>query len=1191
MHRGVGWLMAITMATGTAAAAAPGALAAPGDMDRRGTLAAAPDTAAARRALEDRLGDLATVRTAPDGAVAQIGSPARLLTGPSSASPEDVALGYVRDHRDVFGLGEDDVAHLQLVARAVSPDGITHLRYNQVLDGVRSYDSGLAAHVTRDGRLISVSGAPLPGASLDTTAPKLSAGAGLGAARASAGGSGLAPAVTAAARGRSTFSTGETAQLLWAATADGPRLTWSVQVHGADGDLYLVQVDAADGTALARTPLTDHLGQARHFVKDPDFAPAVTTTMPTDWYDDSAGGTRLWGNLARTYVDPDDQDPVPGSEAGGTRVQIPASGTSGGGPDWLYAQSTSFPGATPCATSGCTWNSADITTATVNRFEAATNAHVLVSRFHDHLAQPPIGFDEASGNFQRVNAGAAGAGDDYVRVEVDDGQGFNNANFSTPADGFAPRMQMYLFSTRDVNGADAADVVYHEYGHGLSSRLVVNASGASTLNSAQAGMMGEAWGDFYALDLLNAEGSLPDTAARGEVKTGSYVIGPGGVRSKPIDCPANAGGVACDGYSGTPVTGGYTYGDLAGTNNTSPHNGGEVWAETLWDLRAAVGRTAALTLVTGGLRLSPANPSMLDARDAILQEAVALRSAPGAADDLYSTVWAVFAARGMGGGATTPSADSTTPHEAFDAPVGLRAGTATVSDPYPGGDADGLFEPGETVSVAQPLTGVGLVDLGGVTGTLSTTAPGASVLDGTAAWPLLGRGRTAVNSDPLLVALPAASCATPLTLDLAATSPEGGAASTVRVDTRPSDRTVVDIPDNATATATFRAYGTGSITDVDLRIDELRHTYVGDLVITLSHDGVTATVFDPVDTFSADDLVDLIVDDEAGSAMPSTGSGPITGRVRPSVPGALAAFDGHPVTGTWTLTLTDHGAGDAGRLYRWGLDGPQVGCSPAEVPAAETADAADVAQTAATVRGSVTPNGRATGLRFAYGKTTAYGRATAAQDVGAGGAAVAGSAALTGLEPGTTYHVRAEAIREGGVVAVGGADRTFTTAPAPSDGTTTTPSGGTTTTPSGGSAPPSNRTTTPPAPAALVPDRTAPAFATRPAVTLAKRKGGRRAATAAFALSEPATVTVALTRKVAGVKSGKRCVAKTAKRRGRRCDRLVAVGRPLRKAFTTTTGLKLALGRLAKGGYVATLTATDAAGNPSAPVKVTFTVR
>jgi hypothetical protein len=1156
VHRRTGWLLAIATLVGMAGATTASAAQPPGDMDRRGVREAVTP---ARAALDARLG---------------------LLTGPSNARPEDVALGYVRDHRDAFGLDDQDISHLELVARAVSPDGITHLRYNQVLDGIRSYDSGLSAHVTRDGRLIAVSGAPLPGAALDATAPKLSAGAGLGAARAAAGGSVQAPAVDATARGRATFATGESAQLLWAATKDGPRLTWSVQVDGAEGDLYRVQVDAADGTPLVRTALTDDLGKARYYVKDPDFAPAVQTTMPAAWFDDNDSGARLWGNLARTYVDPNDQDPAAGSEIGGTRVQIPATAASDGGPDWLYGVTT-FPGATPCPASGCTWDSATPSTATTNRAQAAVNAHVLVSRFHDHLAQPPIGFDEASGNFQRVNAGAAGAAGDYVQVEIDDGQGLNNANFSTPSDGSAPRMQMFLFTTRDANGADVADVVYHEYGHGLSNRLVVNASGGSVLSPggvSQGAMMGEAWSDFYALDLLNAEGSVSDTAAPAEVTTGGYLVGPGGIRSKPIDCPVDPGGIAGCNLNGTAtsILGGYTYADIANTNNTSPHNGSEVWAETLWDLRAAVGRTAALALVTGGMRLSPAFPTMLDMRDAILRQAVAMRSAPGAADDHYATAWQVFAARGMGAGATTTGSASTTPAEAFDAPSGLRAGTATVTDPYPGGDADGLFEPGETVAIAQPLTGIGLVDLAGVTGTLSTGAPGAAIVDGTAAWPLLGRGRTASNADALTVKLPATSCDTPVALSLAATSGEGGAASAITVDTRPSDRAVVAIPDNQTVTTTFRAYGAGAISDVDLRIDELRHTFVGDLVIKVSHDGVTATAFDPADDFAADDLVDLVLDDEAASALPTTGSGPITGRRRPSVPGALAAFDGHPAAGVWTLSITDIATDDAGQLRRWGLDGPQVGCSPLEIPAADTADAADVTAEGATARGSVTPNGRATGLRFAYGTTTAYGSATATQDAGAGGAAVAGTAALGGLAPSTTYHVRAEAIRENGVVAVAGPDRTFTTAPAPArTGPPSTPPGG---------------------PPAVVPptvDKVPPAFSTRPKVTLAKAKKGKRAATATFALSEAATVRATLTRRAAGVKSGSKCVKKTAKRRkGKACALFVPTGRPVSKAFTTTTGLKLALGSLKKGTYVVTLTATDKAGNRAAkPATVTFTVR
>ena len=73
-----------------------------------------------------------------------------------------------------------------------------------------------------------------------------------------------------------------------------------------------------------------------------------------------------------------------------------------------------------------------------------------------------------------------------------------------------------------------------------------------------------------------------------------------------------------------------------------------MWAETLWDLRTAVGRDAALKLIAGGMRLTPDDPSMLDARDAILRQALAMRSAPGAVDDYSARPGRVFQARGMG---------------------------------------------------------------------------------------------------------------------------------------------------------------------------------------------------------------------------------------------------------------------------------------------------------------------------------------------------------------------------------------------------------------------------------------------------------------------------------------------------------------------------------------------------------------
>ena len=49
------------------------------------------------------------------------------------------------------------------------------------------------------------------------------------------------------------------------------------------------------------------------------------------------------------------------------------------------------------------------------------------------------------------------------------------------------------------------------------------------------------------------------------------------------------------------------------------HADGEIWGETLWDLRTALGSATTENLVTRAMELSPSNPSMLDERNAILQ--------------------------------------------------------------------------------------------------------------------------------------------------------------------------------------------------------------------------------------------------------------------------------------------------------------------------------------------------------------------------------------------------------------------------------------------------------------------------------------------------------------------------------------------------------------------------------------------
>jgi hypothetical protein len=81
---------------------------------------------------------------------------------------------------------------------------------------------------------------------------------------------------------------------------------------------------------------------------------------------------------------------------------------------------------------------------TGNRAVAVQNLFYLNNVVHDRLYRH--GFDELNGNFQINNFGKGGLANDAVLAEAQDGSGTDNANFATPADGQAPRMQMYVWT-------------------------------------------------------------------------------------------------------------------------------------------------------------------------------------------------------------------------------------------------------------------------------------------------------------------------------------------------------------------------------------------------------------------------------------------------------------------------------------------------------------------------------------------------------------------------------------------------------------------------------------------------------------------------------------------------------------------------------------------------------------------------
>jgi hypothetical protein len=650
----------------------------------------------ARAALQAQLGAEGVVTTdGRSGGVRMIARRDGVVTAPRPGAPTAIALDYLRERADVFGLQAADIAALRLTSGYRSPIGVTHLAYAQTYLGVAAYDSVVFANVDDDGRLLNIGGAAVGGLSVPSVVPDLDVEAALAIARQDVGGSLAVPPQATPGRGpeRPTrFADGDSARLTLYHDGSTARLAWRLLVTGEERFLYEVVVDATSGEVLHRRSRTE-FATARvheHHPGAPVGGVQVTVNLAGDgtWLDRAGPNySRLRGNNAHAFADIDGVDGPTSGDA-----EVPA-GTAAG--EWHFASTPfSVPGqACPWVAQvrHCTWDSSRANdTRPANRNQATTQLFYFVNRFHDHLKAAPIGFTHEAGGFEFRDADGAGggAGGDHVLAESDNyigtnadtiAKSTNNARMSTPPDGDSPWLEAFFFANPSLNSADAADVVYHEYAHGLTTRTVGTGAGMA---ARQSRALGEGWSDWYALDFLArpGDGPLADTAAHGELTIGRYLIS-SAFRRQGIDCPVGSAAPACPGHPAVGA-GGFTLGDLGKTGATV-HDDGEIWGETLWDVRQALGPDTARMLVTGGLRLAPDDPSFLEARDAIIQ---ADHAATNGAN--YATLWQVFARRGMGYSARTANSFDTGAQEAFDLPPTLGSTGEQPVVPPPGPSPD-----------------------------------------------------------------------------------------------------------------------------------------------------------------------------------------------------------------------------------------------------------------------------------------------------------------------------------------------------------------------------------------------------------------------------------------------------------------------------------------------------------------------
>ena len=642
------------------------------------------------------------------------------LSNPASGNAFSVGLNYLQQNAGAYGLTSGYINQALVTDQySDADDGTTHIYLQQTYNGLPVADAVASVHVTAFGQVIAASANFVPNLVNTGPGPKAPSNSPLEAIAAFSAASGYPTpgdlTVITDVGGYSqqiTYDGGPvsldpiTVQLDYVPKASGGvELAWSFTVRTPDQEhWYEISVGARFDERLNEVirvvdyrddatynvfaqPISDPNDGVRTLLVDPHRLVA----SPFGWHDTNGvvGAEFLTTQGNNIFA----QEDTNGDNLLGNRPT--------GGAALLF----DFP--------------LVLTGAPATYLDAAiTNLFYWSNLMHDVSFE--YGFDEPAGNFQITNYSATGLGNDQVFADAQDSSTLNNANMLTPPDGTPPRLNMGLssvttpFRDRDLQSF----TVVHEYTHGITNRLTGGPANSSALNALQSGGMGEGWSDWMALVMTSRATDVKETA----VGYGPYVVG----------LPATSAGIRRQPYSYDFAIDPRTFADFnGGFPNNQVHNAGEIWASTLWDMTWLLiekhgygsnihtgtgGQNIALDLVFDGLKTQPANPSFIEARDAILAADLAQNS--GANRD---EIWQAFARRGLGFSASTSDSSSDIVNVAFDLPPILAGIQGIVYEDSNGDKTQNNGEP--------PLSGVTVYIDANNNGSLS--AGELSVLSGT----------------------------------------------------------------------------------------------------------------------------------------------------------------------------------------------------------------------------------------------------------------------------------------------------------------------------------------------------------------------------------------------------------------------------------------------------------------------------
>ncbi|MHA3704585.1 M4 family metallopeptidase [Jatrophihabitans sp. YIM 134969] len=392
----------------------------------------------------------------------------------------------------------------------------THAWYRQTHRGLPVLDSFYAVHTARNGAATVDDGRLAVPATLDVTPTVAASGAVSGAAAAVAASGAVASKSNAGRLPKNATAVpafGTATPTLAVVGGATPALVWDVLSSSASGDTE-TRVDAHTGKVLATIVRSKNAtGTAKVF--DPNPVVKLKNQNLKDKQDSNAS--------------------VPTSAYTAVTLQHLSAGTKLGG---KYAVITAA--SVPVATSS---SRAYVYQRADDRFEQV-NAYYGVDKAQTYIQS--LGFDDINNEAQKLK----------IDTISDDN------SFYRPSD------DTITYGTGGVDDAEDLEVVWHEYGHAIQDAQVPNFG-----NGAQAGAIGEGFGDYWAV-------SLSQTTSKGY---GVPCVMDWDATSYTSSAPHCLRRVDTD----------KTTDDIDG----EVHDDGEIWSAALWDVTQSLGRVKANTIV------------------------------------------------------------------------------------------------------------------------------------------------------------------------------------------------------------------------------------------------------------------------------------------------------------------------------------------------------------------------------------------------------------------------------------------------------------------------------------------------------------------------------------------------------------------------------------------------------------------